>query len=85
MVAALKTKLDTGRRRAEAAEARNAELKRLNEEKEDLLKALEERLSLTRSASMTLKHLVPVLQKLRDAEIKYVALRYVLGRFHLYH
>ncbi|KAF9453615.1 hypothetical protein P691DRAFT_780522 [Macrolepiota fuliginosa MF-IS2] len=69
-VEALKTKLETGRRRADAAEARTAELERLNQEKGKKVEEMEERLRLTRQAVITTKHLVPVLQKLRDAETK---------------
>lgn len=66
----LKTRLDVSRQRADAAEARTLELEKLNKEKGKKLEELEERLRLTRQAIITTKHLVLVLQKLRDAEIK---------------
>lgn len=77
-VEALKKKLETGRRRADAAEARTAELEKLNAEKGEKLEELQEKLRLSRQALITVNHLLPVLQKLRDAQIKYA-----LSFFHL--
>jgi HAMP domain-containing protein len=71
-IAAFKTKLETGRRRAEVAEARLAEVERLADEKGRKVQEMEERLRLTREVNTTLKYLVPVLQKLSDAELKFV-------------
>lgn len=68
-----KTKLDNARRRAEAAEARTPELERLNAEQAEKLEQLQENLRSTRQATITLNHLLPVLQKLRDAQTKYAA------------
>ncbi|KAF7770476.1 hypothetical protein Agabi119p4_6450 [Agaricus bisporus var. burnettii] len=65
-----KTKLDNARRRAEAAEARTPELERLNAEQAEKLEQLQENLRSTRQATITLNHLLPVLQKLRDAQTK---------------